>query len=139
MLWTLLAFSFENTQFLIFDCLSATLSKASAPSESRAFQCLRRLGVGGLWWIEKLEATSVSPFIVAISALIEHRCSLISRPDLFCNGKYLVAPIFETSVQQVFKGFLWLFKLSYNKFQLLPGWIKNRTFKNWIHFSFNFG
>ena len=45
----------------------------------------------------------------------------ISRPDLFCNGEYLVAPTFETSVQRVFKGFLWFFKLSYNTLHLFPG------------------
>ena len=44
---------------------------------------------------------------MAFWALVEYGHSLISRPELFCNGKYLVAPLFETSVQCVFKGFLW--------------------------------
>ena len=80
------------------------------------------------WWV-----SSASPFIVAITALIEHRCSFVSRPDLFCNRKD-IAPTFETSVQRVFKGFLWFFKMPYKMFHLLSSWIRNRMFKNWIHF-----
>ena len=46
----------------------------------------------------------------------------------------VVVPTFETSVQRVFKGFIWFLKQSYNTFQLLPSRIKNRMFQNWIHF-----
>ena len=35
----------------------------------------------------------------SITTLVEYRRSFISRPDLFCDGKYLVAPTFEASVQ----------------------------------------
>ena len=82
--------------------------------------------------------SSIPPFIVAISGLVEYRLPLASRPDLFCNRKNIVAPTLETSVQRVFKGFLWFFELSYKTFHLLPSRIKNRMFKNWIHFCFNF-
>ena len=51
--------------------------------------------------------------------LIEYCHSFISRPDLFCNGKYVIATTFETSVKRVFKGFLWFFKLSHNMFYVL--------------------
>ena len=39
---------------------------------------------------------------MTITTLTEYRCSLISRHDLFCNRKYIVATTFETSVQRVF-------------------------------------
>ena len=81
---------------------------------------------------------SISPFIVTISTLLECRRSFVSRPDLFCNRKNIVAPTLETNVQRVFKGILWFFKLSSKTFHLLPSRIKHRIFKNWIHFSFNF-
>ena len=55
----------------------------------------------------------------------------------FCDGKYLIALTFETSIQLVFKGFLWFFKLLYNTFQLFPGWIKNWMSKKCIHVCFN--
>ena len=80
----------------------------------------------------------IPPFIMTITALIEHRCSLMSRPDLFCNRKYIVATTCETGVQWVFKGILSFFKKPYKIFHLLPGRIKNRMFKNYIHFPFNF-
>ena len=82
-------------------------------------------------------AWSVPPFIVAISALVEYRRSLISRPDLFCDRKYLVATTFETNVQRVFKCFLWFFKLSYKTFHIFPSRVKERMLKNWIHVCFN--
>ena len=41
---------------------------------------------------------SIFPFIVAISTLVEYRRSFISRPDLFCNRKNIVAPTLETKV-----------------------------------------
>ena len=66
-------------------------------------------------------AWSVPTFIVTITTLIELSHPLISRPDLFFDRKYLGAPTFETSVQRVFKAFLWLFKLAYNTFHLFPG------------------
>ena len=68
----------------------------------------------------------ISPFIVAISTLLEYRRSFISRLDLFCNKKNFVAHAFETSVQRVFKGFLWFLKLSFRT-------IKSRMFKYWVH------
>ena len=77
--------------------------------------------------------SSIPPFIVTITTLVEYRCSFISRPDLFCDGKYIFAPTFETSVQRFFKGFLWFFKLPYDTFYPFPGWIKNRMFKNGIY------
>ena len=49
---------------------------------------------------------SITPFTVTITTLTEYRCSLISGPDLFCNGKYIVAPTFKANIQRVFKGFL---------------------------------
>ena len=59
-----------------------------------------------------------------------------SSADLtcFCNIKYLIAPTFETSVQQIFKGFLWFFELSHNMFYLSSSRIRNKIFKNCIHF-----
>ena len=81
---------------------------------------------------------SISPFIVAISTLLEYKRSFVSRLDLFCSRKNIVAPTLETSVQRVFEGFLWFFKLSYKTFYLLPSRIKHRMFKNWNQFSFNF-
>ena len=81
---------------------------------------------------------SIPPFIVTIMTLVKYSRSLISRSELFCGREYLVAPTFETSVQRVFRGFLQFFKLSYNTFQLFPGWIKKkRVFKNWIHICFS--
>ena len=80
----------------------------------------------------KFVAWSVLPFIVANLALVEYGHSLISRPDLFCDKKYLVAPTFKTSIQRVFKGFPWFFKLPYNTFYIFSGWIKN-----WIHVCFS--
>ena len=80
----------------------------------------------------KFVAWSVPPFIVATSALVEYGHSLISRSDLFCDKKYLVAPTFKTSIQRVFKGFPWFFKLPYNTFYIFSGWIKN-----WIHVCFS--
>ena len=77
---------------------------------------------------------SISPFIMAVLTLVEYRNSFISRPDLFCDRKYLVAPTFETSVQRFFKSFLWFFKLPYKMFHFPPSQIKNRMFKNWIQF-----
>ena len=59
------------------------------------------------------------------------------QTDPFCDGKYLIALTFETSIQLVFKGFLWFFKLLYNTFQLFPGWIKNWMSKKCIHVCFN--
>ena len=87
-------------------------------------------------WTKKSHLTfsSISPFIVTITTLIEYRLSLISRPDLFCNRKYIVANTFETIVQRLFKGFLRFFKPSYETFHLLPRRIKNKRSKNWIHF-----
>ena len=55
------------------------------------------------------------------SVMREYGHSLIIRPDLFCDGRYLVTPTFETSVQRVFKCFLWFFKPPYNAFHLFPG------------------
>ena len=79
--------------------------------------------------------SSIHPFIMAVSTLVEYRRSLIIRPDLFCDRKYLVAPTFKTSVQRVFKGFLWFFQLSYKTFYVSPSQMKNvQVFKNWIHF-----
>ena len=91
-------------------------------------------------WIKKTHLTlwSFPPFIVTIMALVKYSRSLISRPNLFYNGKYLVATTFETSVQLIFKDLGWIFKLSYNTYYIFSGLIKNRMFKNWIHFSFNF-
>ena len=54
----------------------------------------------------KSVAWSVSPFIVAISAFVEYSRTLISRPDLFSDGKKIAAPTFETNALRVFKGFL---------------------------------
>ena len=45
-----------------------------------------------------LRVSSIPPFIVTITTPIEYRCSLISRPDLFGNRKYIVATTFETSL-----------------------------------------
>ena len=70
---------------------------------------------------------SISPFIVAIPTIVEYIRSFLSRPDLFRDRKYLVAPTFETSVQRVFKGFLWFRKPS---FHLLSSRIKSRVLKN---------
>ena len=78
-------------------------------------------------WTKKktlLMLSSILPFIVAVATLVEYSRSLISRPDLFCDGKYLVIPIFEASVQRVFKGFLWFFQLLYDTFYPFPGWIR---------------
>ena len=88
-------------------------------------------------YYRKFIAWSVPPFIVSISALVEYGYSLISRPDLFYKGKYLVAPTFELSAQRVFESFLWFFKLPYKTFHLVPSRTKNRMFKNWIHVCFN--
>ena len=88
-------------------------------------------------YYRKFIAWSVPPFIVSISAPVEYGYSLISRPDLFYKGKYLVAPTFEVSAQRVFESFLWFFKLPYKTFHLLPSRTKNRMFKNWIHVCFN--
>ena len=51
----------------------------------------------------------------------------------FCDGKYIVAPTFETSVQRFFKCLLWFFKLPYDTFYPLPGRIKDKMFKNGMH------
>ena len=40
-----------------------------------------------------LTLSSIPPFIVTFTTLVEYRCSFISRTDLFCDGKYIVAPI----------------------------------------------
>ena len=88
-------------------------------------------------YYRKFIAWSVPPFIVSISALVEYGYSLISIPDLFYKGKYLVAPTFELSAQRVFESFLWFFKLPYKTFHLVPSRTKNRMFKNWIHVCFN--
>ena len=82
-----------------------------------------------LWQICRM---SVLPFIVATSALVEYGHSLISRPDLFYDKKYLVAPTFKTSMQQIFKSFPWFLKLPCNTFYIFSGWIKN-----WIHVCFS--
>ena len=52
-----------------------------------------------------LALSSIPPFIVTITILVEYGCSFISRPDFFCNGKCIVAPTFQTSVKQIFKCF----------------------------------
>ena len=80
-----------------------------------------------------LTLPSIAPFIVTITTLVEYRCSFISRPDLFCDGKYIVVTTFETSAQRFFKDFLWFFKLPYDTFYPFLGWIKNRVFKNEIY------
>ena len=69
-------------------------------------------------WIKKTHVTlsSLPPFIVTIMTIVKYSRSLISRPNLFYDGKYLVATTFETSVQLIFKDLGWIFKLSYNKF-----------------------
>ena len=59
---------------------------------------------------------------------------LTCRSNLFWNGKHLVASTFDTSVQGVFKGFLWFFKLRCGTFYPFPG----RIFKNWIHVCFSY-
>ena len=71
-----------------------------------------------------LTLSSISPFIVKTTTLAEYRCSFISRPDLFCDGKYLIAPTFEASVQRVFKGFLWFFFASWHA--LLFPWLNQK-------------
>ena len=84
------------------------------------FRLLSRLWGDHFKWTKKTHLTlsSIPPFIVTILAFVEYTQSLISRPDQFCSGKYLVAPTFETSIQRVFMGFLWFFKLSHNMFHL---------------------
>ena len=91
-----------------------------------------------LYWVLAVwSVSSISPFIVAISTLAEYRRSFVSRLDLFCNSKKIVAPTLETKVQRVFKGFLQFFKLSYKAFRPLPSRIKDRMFKNWVHVFVN--
>ena len=97
------------------------------------FRLLSRLWGDHFKWTKKTHLTlsSIPPFIVTILAFAEYAHSLISRPDQFCNGKYLAAPTFVApSIQRVFMGFLWFFKLSHNMFHLFPDRIKNRMFEN---------
>ena len=91
-------------------------------------------------WIKKTHLTlsSLPPFIVTIMTIVKYSRSLISRPNLFYDGIYLVATTFETSVQLIFKDLGWIFKLSYNKFYFFFRLNQKQKFKNWIHFSFNF-
>ena len=87
--------------------------------------------------IDSLTLSSIPLFTVTITKLVEYRCSFISRFNLLCNKKYIVASTLKTSVQRVFKGFLWFFKLLYDTFYPFAGWIKIRMFKNRIHIYFN--
>ena len=88
----------------------------------RGFRLLNHIGDYFKWaFFDSFNlCLSISPFIVAISTLVEYRGSFVSRPDLFFNRKNVVAPTFETSVQRVFNGFLWFLKMSYKIFHRLP-------------------
>ena len=72
------------------------------PNENpREFNVLNRTwGDHFLEWgkNDSLHVVNIPLFTVRITRLVEYRCFFISRPDLFCNGKYLVAPSIETSV-----------------------------------------
>ena len=68
--------------------------------------------------------SSIPPFIVTITTFIEYRCSLVERPDLFCNSKNIAATTVETSAKRFCKGLTWFLELPYCAFYLPPSRIK---------------
>ena len=63
-----------------------------------------------------IERCHPSLHLLRQSQQLLNRCSFISRPDLFCDGKYIVTSTHKTNVERVFKCFLWLFKLFHDTF-----------------------
>ena len=89
-------------------------------------------------WAKKTHLTlpSIPPFIVTITIFPEYRCSSISRSKLFFSRKYIVTFTLKTSVQRVFKCFLWFFKFLYDTFYPFPWLNQKQDVEKWNPYLF---